>query len=165
MANRSGPFAPAALAIGLMVGLTAGLLAAPPARAQVMQAPAPRTPEPIPVNPPPAAEAPINEAIAFNRTERWLIPFYFDKEYGNRRHAARGKRNTRAAPASFEKAPEIGDVLTAAQIADLPRLPGPLVRDLPPRRPDTQRYVAGPDVLLVQQSTGKVLDKLGGVVR
>lgn len=118
-----------------------------------------RLPQPPDV---PAAET-IDPAIQFNTTERWLIPYYFDKIRERQTRANRSNVYDRALPAGIEKQPGIGDRLPLAVLPDLRRLPGPLQRDLPPRRPDTERYIIAQDIVLVRPSSGEVLDIIGGV--
>src|SRR3546814_5066813 len=67
-------------------------------------------------------------------------------------------------PAGLTQAPAPGDILPPAILAEMTPLPKPLIRELPRVRPDTSRYIAGRDVLLVQRSSGKVLDVLSGIV-
>jgi len=134
---------------------TRGPQALPPAAPQAQAEPDASVPSPDII---------YDEATQFNRTERWLIPSYFQKLRDKQRRAARSKVYQRILPAGLENPPVAGDVLSASVLANLHRLPGPLVRDLPARRPDTQRYVAGKDILLVQPSTGKVLDVIAGVI-
>ena len=49
-------------------------------------------------------------------------------------------------------------------LAGLDRLPGPLLRDLPPNRPNTDRVVVGKNVLMVNTATGEVLDILQNIL-
>lgn len=106
----------------------------------------------------------VDEAVNFSHAERWLIPYYFTKVRSKQERASRSKKPKRALPEGLDKVPEVGQTLSPGILSTLRPLPGPLVRDLPPRRPDTERYIVGSDVLLVRPSTGEVLDKLGGVI-
>ncbi len=110
-------------------------------------------------------QTPIDERIAFNHAERWLIPYYFDDVRIKQRRAARDKTQPRALPAGLTVAPAKGDLLQPAVMAELRRLPSPLIRQLPKERPDTTRLIAGKDVLMLRRSTGEVLDVLGNAIR
>jgi hypothetical protein len=146
-----------------------GGLAAPGARAQgtMMQAPAPQalpqSREPDTVLPAAPARQ-FDPAVEFISSERWIIPDYFRKVRERQRRAARYKTYPRALPDGLSAAPARGDILPTAIIAQMDPLPRTLLRELPAARPDTRRYVAGRDVLLVQASSGKVLDILPNVV-
>lgn len=118
-----------------------------------------RLPQPPEV---PGAET-IDPAVQFNRTERWLIPYYFDKVRERQTRANRSNVYERALPAGIEKQPAVGDRLPVSVLPDLRLLPGPLRRDLPPRRPDTERYIIAQDIVLARPSSGEVLDIIGGV--
>ncbi|WP_379725099.1 hypothetical protein [Ferrovibrio xuzhouensis] len=129
---------------------------------------------PVPPSPPlssgnttaaPALAGPqINAALQFDRSERWLIPQYFQSIRDRQRRASRYKIYPRDLPAGLTQAPATGDILPPAILAEMTPLPKPLIRELPRVRPDTSRYIAGRDVLLVQRSSGKVLDVLSGIV-
>lgn len=130
-------------------------------------------PPPAPTLPPasiapqePVAQpaAPIDDRIAFNSTERWLIPNYFQKVRDKQTRASRAEKFQRALPDGIAKAPGKGDVLPANVVAGLHRLPGPLLRDLPPARPDTERLVVGTDIILLRPSSGEVLDVLNKII-
>lgn len=159
---RLPPLSRAALAAtALMTGLIAALLGGPAAMGQgVNLAP----PAPIPMQQPsapataPQPTAAIDENVAFNHTERWLIPRYFSNVRGNQSHASRAKKYQRALPKGIEKMPQKGDVLSPGVVASLHRLPGPLLRDLPAARPDTERLVVGTDIIMLRRSSGEVLD-------
>ena len=71
----------------------------------------------------------------------------------------------RALPAGLTEPPAKGDILPASVIADMRPLPGPLVRELPPARPDTERLVVGTDIILLRPSSGEVLDVLDRVIQ
>lgn len=149
--------------------LAAGLPPAAWAQGTIMQAPAP--PEPT-LSSGAAAAAPaptpagpqINAAIQFDKSERWIIPKYFQDIRDRQRRASRYKVYPRDLPAGLSQAPEPGEILPPAVLAKMEPLPKPLILELPRARPDTSRYIAGKDVLLVQRSSGKVLDVLSGIV-
>lgn len=107
----------------------------------------------------------IDERTAFNSAERWLIPYYFQRVRDKQTRASRAEKFQRRLPAGIAKAPGKGDVLPANVVAGLPRLPGPLLRDLPPARPDTERLVVGTDIILLRPSSGEVLDVLDKVIQ
>lgn len=134
--------------------LELGLLAPtppPPGIGQSANLPAPAT---VPV---------ADDRVAFNSTEQWLIPLYFQKIREKQKRAARSKRNSRSLPAGLTQDPAKGDLLPAPILAELHPLPGPLIRDLPPARPGTDRVIAGKNVLMVNTATGEVLDILGNI--
>lgn len=166
MRRRCLPAAPALA--GLLLGLAPALWTASACAAgTMMQAPAPPaitlpTEQPTPDTT--STQPLINPAIQFNRTERWLIPDYFIRIRDRQRRATRYKSYPRDLPAGLEKRPAIGEILQPAILATMEPLPKPLLLELPAPRPDTRRYIAGQDVLLVQPSSGKVLDILNGVL-
>ncbi|MFN4276216.1 MAG: hypothetical protein ACK4FJ_07930 [Ferrovibrio sp.] len=130
-------------------------------------------PPPAPTLPPafstpqgPAAQpaVEIDDRIAFNSTERWLIPDYFQRVREKQSRASRAAKFQRGLPEGIAKAPRKGDLLPANVVASLHRLPGPLLRELPPARPDTERLVVGIDIILLRRSSGEVLDVLGSVI-
>lgn len=135
-----------------------GLNLAPPPPAL----PAAPVASPLPANAP--AVAGIDERIAFNSTERWLIPHYFQRVREQQRRAARAKKFQRALPDGVATPPQKGDMLPLGVVASLHRLPAPLARDLPPERPDTNRLVVGTDIVMLRSSTGEVLDVLNRVI-
>ncbi|MFN4309779.1 MAG: hypothetical protein ACK4FK_04230 [Ferrovibrio sp.] len=108
--------------------------------------------------------ASIDDSTAFNSTERWLIPYYFQRKHADRARASRAKSVQRSLPAGIATAPRKGDTLPLDVAARLHNLPGPLLRDLPPARPDTARLVVGADVILLRRSSGEVLDVMAGVI-
>lgn len=149
--------------------LAAGLAPAAWAQGAMMQAPpppgTPLTSGAATVAPAPApASAPLNAALQFDQSERWLIPNYFQGIRDRQRRASRYKVYPRDLPAGLKQQPAAGDILPPAVLAEMEPLPKPLVRELPRARPDTRRYIAGKDVILVQPSSGKVLDVLRGVL-
>lgn len=156
----------------VVAALAAALLLVPacggPALAQTHIAPPrpqpPPQPTPLPQAVPAQPQQPVDERSAFNSTEQWLIPHYFAQIRDRQNRAGRQKEFERALPAGLQQPPGKGDILPPAIRAEMPRLPGPLVRELPPRRPDTERLIAGKDVLLVRASTGEVLDIIGDVI-
>lgn len=152
----------------LAAGLAA-LLAASPAQAQM---PGPN------LAPPPllssdaqsqaaiftAAPQAVDERIAFNSSERWIIPTFYERVREKQRRAARNKKYERTLPAGIAAAPARGDRLPVTVLASLDRLPGPLLRELPPARPNTDRVMVGKDILMVSTSTGEVLDVLPNIL-
>lgn len=126
---------------------------------------------PVPVQPstlaPPPAAAPVVEVVddrvAFNPAEQWLIRYYFSRDREKQRRAARSKRYERALPAGLTHVPAKGEVIPHGALAELRRLPGPLLHDLPPARPGTDRVIVAKDVLMVTTS-GQVLDILPNVI-
>lgn len=147
----------------IAAGLAIALLA-PAAQAQLRGpslAPTPVAPTPAPehtvVAPP---RAPVDDRVAFNSAESWIIPQYFALVREKQKRASRSKEYPRALPAGIAAVPAKGDLLPQDILARLDRLPGPLLRELPPRRPDTDRVVVGQNVLMVRVSTGEVLDIL-----
>lgn len=158
---RSG-LAAAAVLVGLLTtGAAFGQqvnLAPPP--------PAPTLPPAFSASQGPVAQraAQIDDRIAFNSTERWLIPNYFQRVREKQTRASRAEKFRRGLPEGIAKAPVKGDVLPANVVAGLHRLPGPLLRELPPARPDTERLVVGTDIILLRPSSGEVLDVLGKVI-
>jgi hypothetical protein len=128
---------------------------APPPPAQIV------APLPAPVE---APQAPIDERIAFNSTERWLIQHYFEQVREKQKRAARLKVYERVLPVGLSDNPGKGQQLSPATLADLRPLPPSLVRQLPPERPGTRRLIAGQNVLMVQTASGTVLDILDRVV-
>jgi hypothetical protein len=155
----------------MMAAMLMGLLTTDAALGQQVNL----APPPPPPTLPPASIAPqgpvaqpavqIDDRIAFNSTERWLIPHYFQKVRDKQTRASRAEKFQRALPDGITKAPGKGDVLPATVVAGLPRLPGPLLRELPPARPDTERLVVGTDIILLRPSSGEVLDVLGRVIQ
>lgn len=154
-----------------ITALTAALLSGTAAMGQSVNL-APSAPMPIPMqqnSASPQAMAPqpavaIDDSVAFNHTERWMIPRYFSYIRANQAHAARAKKFQRILPKGIGKAPEKGDILSPAVVASLHRLPGPLLRDLPAARPDTERLVVGTDIVMLRPSSGEVLDVLQKVI-
>ncbi|MEK9969818.1 MAG: hypothetical protein VW600_11830 [Ferrovibrio sp.] len=142
--------APAALAQGLGPNLA-------PAAGSVIAEPPPAIAITVPLQP-------IDERVAFNHAERWIIPTYFERVREKQRRAARSKKYVRALPAGITHQPAKGEVLPLPLLASLERLPGPLVRGLPPNRPETDRIVVAKDVLMVNTATGEVLDILPNIL-
>lgn len=150
-----------------LAGLAAALLIASTAQAQQMN-----------LAPPPAAtlgqqpldalivvpQQVIDDRVAFNTTERWIIPTFYERVREKQHRAARSKKYERVLPAGITADPARGDLLPVTLIATLNRLPGPLLRDLPPNRPDTDRVVVGKNVLMVNTATGEVLDILPNIL-
>jgi hypothetical protein len=145
------------------------VILAPAVQAQVIgpnlaPAPAmPMTPETLPgvVQVP---QQKVDDRIAFNSAERWIIPTYFNRVREKQKRASRSKKYERLLPDGITAYPAKGDLLPLGLVAGLDRLPGPLVRDLPPNRPNTDRVVVGKDVLMVSTATGEVLDILSNVL-
>lgn len=111
-----------------------------------------------------APERVIDDRIAFNSSERWIIPTYFERVREKQRRAARSKKYERNLPAGIKANPAKGDLLPMSVLATLDRLPGPLLHDLPPNRPNTDRVVVGKNVLMVSTATGEVLDILPNIL-
>lgn len=127
-------------------------------------APPPAEPQSTMTAAPAAPLPPIDDRVAFNHPERWIIRHYFARVREDQLRASRSKVYERALPAGLTEPPAKGDILPASVIADMRPLPGPLVRELPPARPDTLRRIAGKNVLMLRASTGEVLDLLDNVV-
>lgn len=106
----------------------------------------------------------IDDRVAFNSAERWIIPTYYSRVREKQHRAARSKRYERDLPAGIKADPAKGDLLPLPLLASLDRLPGPLQRDLPPARPNTDRVVIGKNVLMVSTATGEVLDILQNIL-
>lgn len=132
-----------------------GLQAAPPP---------PAAPQEVLPAAPAAPLPPIDERVAFNHPERWIIRNYFDRVREDQVRASRSKVYERALPAGLQQPPAKGDRLSAATIAEMRSLPGPLIRELPPARPGTLRRIAGKDVLMLRSATGEVLDVISNVI-
>lgn len=111
-----------------------------------------------------APEQVIDERIAFNSAERWIIPTFYSRVRDKQHRAARSRRYERVLPAGISTDPVKGDLLPLPLLATLDRLPGPLLRDLPPARPQTDRVVVGKNVLMVSTATGEVLDILDNIL-
>lgn len=105
-----------------------------------------------------------DDRLAFNAAESWLIPHYFEQVREKQKRAARSKKYERALPEGIRTDPAKGELLPLTVLARLDRLPGPLQRELPPNRPDTDRVVVGKNVLMVRRSTGEVLDILPNIL-
>lgn len=112
----------------------------------------------------PRVQAVADDRVAFNTAEQWLIPNFYTLTRDKQKRAARSKKFDRNLPAGLAANPNKGDTLAPAVLAELARLPGPLIRDLPPRRPDTDRVIVGKNVLMVRLSTGEVLDILPNIL-
>lgn len=106
----------------------------------------------------------IDDRVAFNASERWIIPTFYERVRDKQRRAARSKKYERVLPAGLSRDPAKGDLLPMAILARLDRLPGPLLRELPPARPDTDRVMVGKNILMVSTATGEVLDILPGIL-
>lgn len=132
-----------------------GLQAAPPPPSEPQQTLPAAPTAPLP---------PIDDRVAFNHAERWIIRDYFERVREQQLRASRRKVYERALPAGLQQPPAKGDMLSATAIADMRPLPGPLLRQLPPARPDTIRRIAGKNALMLRASTGEVLDVLENVV-
>lgn len=111
-----------------------------------------------------APQQAIDDRTAFNSSERWIIPTFYERVREKQRRAARSKKYERALPAGIAAAPAKGDLLPATILASLDRLPGVLLRELPPARPSTDRIMVGKDILMVNTSTGEVLDVLPNIL-
>lgn len=141
-------------------------LAQSPALIQQGPGLAPTPAQPQDLAPAPVAQVvrPVDDRVAFNSPEQWLIPRYFQNVRSEQRRAARNKRYDRALPAGLTREPAKGDHLPLAVLAELSRLPGPLLRELPPARPGTDRVIVGKNVLMVATADGEVLDILPGII-
>lgn len=152
--------------------IIAGISAALVASAAQAQMPGPNLAPPPAVNPNSPASTPvftattqvIDERIAFNASERWIIPTFFERVRDKQKRAARSKTYDRDLPAGIKANPAKGDLLPMTVLATLDRLPGPLLRELPPNRPNTDRVVVGKNVLMVSTATGEVLDILPNIL-
>jgi hypothetical protein len=106
----------------------------------------------------------IDDRIAFNSAERWIIPTFYERVRDRQKRAARSKKYERALPAGITADPAKGELLPMPLLARLDRLPGPLLRNLPPNRPETDRVLVGKNVLMVSTATGEVLDILPNIL-
>lgn len=106
----------------------------------------------------------VDERVAFNTSERWIIPTFYERVRDKQKRAARSKKYDRVLPAGISRAPAKGDLLPTTVLARLDRLPGPLLRDLPPARPNTDRVLVGKDIVMVNTATGEVLDILPNIL-
>ncbi|PJI37627.1 hypothetical protein [Ferrovibrio sp.] len=106
----------------------------------------------------------IDDRVAFNSAERWIIPTFYQRVREKQKRAARSKKYERVLPAGITADPAKGEQLPMTLLARLDRLPGPLLRELPPNRPETDRVLVGKNVLMVNTATGEVLDILSGVL-
>lgn len=111
-----------------------------------------------------APQVRIDDRIAFNSSERWLIPTFYERVREKQKRAARNKKYDRVLPAGITADPARGDLLPLTVLATLDRLPGPLLRELPPARPATDRVLVGKNILMVSTATGEVLDILPGIL-
>jgi hypothetical protein len=111
-----------------------------------------------------AAPQAVDERVAFNSSERWIIPTFYERVREKQRRAARNKKYERTLPAGITAVPAKGDLLPMTVLARLDRLPGALLRSLPPARPQTDRVMVGKDILMVSTSTGEVLDVLPNIL-
>lgn len=109
-------------------------------------------------------QQPIDDRVAFNSSERWIIPTFYQRVRDKQQRAARSKQYERVLPAGLSAPPAKGDRLPVTLLASLDRLPGPLLRDLPPARPNTDRVMVGKDILMVNTATGEVLDILPNIL-
>ncbi len=153
----------------LTAGFAAALLVASTAQAQT-RGPNLAPPPALPSDTQPqaamftAAPQAVDERVAFNSSERWIIPTFYERVREKQRRAGRSKKYDRALPAGIAAAPAKGDLLPMTVLATLDRLPGPLLRNLPPARPQTDRVMVGKDILMVSTSTGEVLDVLPNIL-
>lgn len=153
----------------LVAGLAVAVMASPASAQSALRGPglapapaeSPLLPQPVPVATP---RAPIDDRIAFNTAETWRIAHYFTQVREKQKRSSRSKKFPRALPEGITTDPAKGDRLPLDVLARLDRLPGPLLRELPPRRPDTDRVVVGKNVLMVRSSTGEVLDILPDIL-
>lgn len=111
-----------------------------------------------------APQQAIDDRTAFNSSERWIIPTFYDRVREKQHRAARNKKYERVLPAGIATAPAKGDLLPVTILASLDRLPGALLRSLPPARPGTDRVMVGKDILMVSTATGEVLDVLPNIL-
>lgn len=150
--------------------LLAGAAFALPAGAQSPSLGPQLAPPPLAVQPAatptiaPPVQAPADTTVAFDATERWMIPHYFFDVRERQRRAARSKKYPRALPDGITADPAAGDRLPLTMLPRLERLPGALLRDLPPVRPDTDRRIVGKNVVMIRTSTGEVLDVLSNIL-
>jgi len=106
----------------------------------------------------------IDDRTAFNNAERWIIPTFYARVREKQHRAARHRTYERVLPAGITADPAKGEQLPMTLLARLDRLPGPLLRELPPNRPETDRVLVGKNVLMVNTATGEVLDILSGIL-
>lgn len=106
----------------------------------------------------------VDDRIAFNNSERWLIPTFYERVREKQKRAARNKKYDRVLPAGITADPAKGDMLPMTVLSTLDRLPGPLLRELPPARPGTDRVLVGKNILMVSTASGEVLDILPGIL-
>jgi hypothetical protein len=111
-----------------------------------------------------APQVTVDDRFAFNNSERWLIPTFYERVRVKQRRAARNKKYDRVMPAGITADPAKGDLLPMSVLATLDRLPGPLLRELPPARPETDRVLVGKNILMVNTASGEVLDILPGIL-
>jgi len=153
----------------LTASFAAALLAASTAQAQIL-GPNLAPPPALPSDTQPQAAAviapqqAIDDRTAFNSSERWIIRTFYERVREKQRRAARSKKYERVLPAGITTAPARGDLLPLTLLAALDRLPGALLRELPPARPSTDRLMVGKDILMVSTSTGEVLDVLPNIL-
>lgn len=159
--RRALPPVLAGLAATLLVGLSSAQaqmpgpnLAPPPALPSDSQQMASFT----------APQQVIDDRIAFNSSEHWIIPAYYTRVREKQHRAARSKKYERVLPAGISRDPARGDLLPMAILATLDRLPGALLRELPPARPNTDRVMVGKNILMVSTATGEVLDILPDIL-
>lgn len=106
----------------------------------------------------------VDDRVAFSSSERWMIPTFYERVRERQHRAARSKKYDRVLPAGISADPTRGDRLPITVLATLDRLPGQLLRDLPPARPETDRVLVGKNVLMVNTTSGEVLDILPNVL-
>lgn len=153
----------------VLAGLAAALLVGLPAAQAQMPGPNLAPPPALPSDSQQTASftAPqkvVDDRVAFNSSEHWIIPAYYARVRDKQRRAARNKKYERDLPAGISRDPAKGDLLPVAILATLDRLPGPLLRELPPARPNTDRVMVGKNILMVSTATGEVLDILPDIL-
>jgi hypothetical protein len=152
----------AGLVLALLVGISA-------AQAQ-MPGPNLAPPPTLPVDAPQQTslitvpQMTVDDRIAFNSSERWLIPTFYERVREKQKRAARNKKYDRVLPPGITADPAKGDLLPMSVLATLDRLPGPLLRELPPVRPETDRVLVGKNILMISTASGEVLDILPGIL-
>ncbi|QDO97210.1 hypothetical protein FNB15_07980 [Ferrovibrio terrae] len=151
---------------GLVLALLAGISAVQAQMPGPNLAPPPTLPADAPQQTALITAAPetVDDRIAFNSSERWLIPTFYERVRDKQKRAARNKKYDRVLPAGLTADPAKGDRLPMTVLSALDRLPGPLLRELPPARPETDRVLVGKNILMVSTASGEVLDILPGIL-
>jgi hypothetical protein len=153
----------------VIAGLAAALLVGLPAAQAQMPGPNLAPPPALPGNSQQTAsftvpQQVVDDRVAFNSSEHWIIAAYYTRVREKQHRAARSKKYKRDLPAGLSRDPARGDLLPMTILATLDRLPGALLRELPPARPNTDRVMVGKNILMVSTASGEVLDILSDVL-